>query len=405
MTGCGGLRSALMVLLTAALASAAFGAGEEAKGDPATRDWLERWEKSILSSAGQRYCDREMGEEIGWLVSPFLNGFYYGYLATRDTAWLDRLVDWSDAWIRRGVREPDGFIGWPKPGGASTASVPDYYTDNMLGEAMALKPLVLMAGTVRKTPSLKARYGEKVASYLKLSEEMFRKWDQRGCWREVKGGGLWVVPPFGIDRETNRWTEGYARRHTDGFSMPANKQNLIALWMIAMYDVTQKPIYRDRAARWWRLMKARMRPHEENYLVWNYWDPAGPWDMKPDGTPKHWVGVHPNGGYYGVDLEGIVAAYQHRLVFTRADIDRLIATNRDYMWNGQVEGAAFRRIDGGEPDPRWQGSPGVLWSALIPYDPSLKKVFLARHQPDGWGGLSATPHYLASLKKPSAPKR
>ena len=55
--------------------------------------WLGRWEKNIVSDARNRYCDREMGEEIGWLVSPFLNGFYYGYLATGDTRWIDMLID------------------------------------------------------------------------------------------------------------------------------------------------------------------------------------------------------------------------------------------------------------------------------------------------------------------------
>jgi hypothetical protein len=46
------------------------------------KDWLARWERNILGGARNRYCDREMGEEIGWLVSPFLNGFFYGGLAT-----------------------------------------------------------------------------------------------------------------------------------------------------------------------------------------------------------------------------------------------------------------------------------------------------------------------------------
>ncbi|MGD0743747.1 MAG: hypothetical protein ABSA45_01195, partial [Verrucomicrobiota bacterium] len=36
------------------------------------KDWLARWEKNILSDERSRYCDRELGEEIGWLVSPFL---------------------------------------------------------------------------------------------------------------------------------------------------------------------------------------------------------------------------------------------------------------------------------------------------------------------------------------------
>jgi hypothetical protein len=360
------------------------------------REWLSRWEANILEDARNRYCDREMGEEIGWLVSPFLNGFYYGYLATGDVKWVERLVDWADSVIRRGVKEPDGYVGWPKAAGASTNAVADFTTDNQLGEAMGLRPIVLMADSMRKTPALREKYAEKAKEYLALAEQVFDKWDARGCWREVEHGGLWVVPPFGLDPKTGRWTDGYERRKTDGFSHPANKQNLIAGWLIAMHDVTKKPIYRERAEQWWRQMKPRMRRRENGkYTVWNYWDPAGPWDYQPDGSPKHWVGVHPNGGYYAIDTEGIVAAYEHGLVFTKAELDRLIATNRDFMWNGHVAGAAFRRIDGGEPDPRWKNSPGVLWEALVPYDPTLRKIFEANHNPASWGGLAATPRYLA----------
>ena len=63
-------------------------------------NWMPRWEKNIVNDAHSRYCDREMGEEFGWLVSPFLGGFYYGYLATQDPKWVDMLVDWADAWIK-----------------------------------------------------------------------------------------------------------------------------------------------------------------------------------------------------------------------------------------------------------------------------------------------------------------
>jgi hypothetical protein len=143
-------------------------------------------------------------------------------------------------------------------------------------------------------------------------------------------------------------------------------------------------------------MKSRMKLREDGkYYVWNYWDPAGPWDNKADGSLKHWVGVHPNGGYYTIDVEGIAAAYEHGLVFTKEDIERLVATNRDFMWNKQVAGASFQRIDGGKPDQRWAKSPGVLWTALTPYDETLRKVFEANHAPATWGGLSMTPWYLA----------
>ena len=367
-----------------------------ARTDPSlTRDWLARWEKNILGDARNRYCDREMGEEIGWLVSPFLNGFYYGYRATGDGQWVEHLVDWADSWIKRGVKEPDGFIGWPKAG-TGGAVAQDLYTDSLLGEAMGLCPVVLMGDQILKTPALKGRFGPQAEAYLKLAEQVFDKWDSRGCWRQVKDGGLWVVPAFGMDPKTGRWTDGYERRTTEGFSNPANKQNHIARWLLAMHDVTTKPVYRERAEKWWRLMKSRMRTREDGkYLVWNYWDPAGPWDLKPDGSPRHWVGVHPNGGYYEIDVEGIVEGFEHGLVFTKEDILRLIATNRDFMWNQMVMGARFQRIDGGEPDLRWKDSAGVLWTALVPYDPTLRKVFIANHNPADWGGLMTTPWFLS----------
>ncbi|HUU16182.1 MAG TPA: hypothetical protein VMW72_03445 [Sedimentisphaerales bacterium] len=358
-----------------------------------TQDWLARWEKNILGRARSRYCDKEMGEQLGWLVSPFLNGFYYGYLATRDPKWVEMLIDWMDSCVRRGVEEPDGFVGWPKSGMDATES---FYTDSLLGEAMVLRPVVLTADEILKTPSLKGKFDSQAQAYLRLAERVFEKWDSRGCWREIANGGLWVVPLFGIDPKTGQWTEGYARRNTDGFSNPDNKENHIARWLIAMYDVTRKPVYRERAEKWFRLMKSRMKTRQDGtYFVWNYWDPAGTWDCKADGSPKHWVGVHPNGGYYGIDVEAIVTAFEHGLVFTKEDIQRLIATNRDFMWNQQVTGAKFQRIDGGQPDPRWRNSPGVLWTALVPYDETLRRVFLTKHNPSGWDGLSATPWFLA----------
>ena len=360
--------------------------------DP-TQDWLARWEKNILGSARRRYCDKELGEEIGWLMSPFLNGFYHGYRATGDAKWVDLLADWADSWIKRGVKEPDGFLGWPKSGMDSADS---FHTDSLLGEAMGLRPVVLLADEILRTPALKDKFGPQAQAYLKLAEQVFEKWDSRGCWREVPDGGLWVVPPFGIDPKTGNWTEGYARRNTDGFSNPDNKENHIARWLLAMYDVTARPIYRERAEKWFRLMKSRMKTREDGkYAVWNYWEPAGPWDFKADGSPRHWVGVHPNGGYYQIDVEAIVAAFEHGLVFTREDTQRLVVTNRDFMWNQQVTDAKFQRIDGGRPDPRWKNSPGVLWTSLVPYDQTLRKVFLANHNPSGWGGLSATPWFLA----------
>ena len=218
-----------------------------------------------------------------------------------------------------------------------------------------LRPVVLMAGEILKTPALEERWGTKARGSIQLANQIFQKWDSRNCWRETKTGGVWVVPGFGIDLKSGQWSPGYEQRKTEGFSNPANKQNHIARWLLALSDVTGKAVYGQRAEHWFRVMKSRMRTRDQGkYLVWNYWDPAGPWDYRPNGAPKHWVGVHPNGGYYEIDVGGIVAAFEHGMVFTREEINRLIATNRDFMWNQQIHPARFQRIDGEAPDPRWK---------------------------------------------------
>jgi len=92
--------------------------------------------------------------------------------------------------------------------------------------------------------------GDKAESYLKLAEDIFQKWDSRDCWREVKAGGLWVVPAFGIDRQTGKWSAGYEQRKTAGFSNPDNKQNHIARWLLAMHDVTTQTSLSRTAEKW-----------------------------------------------------------------------------------------------------------------------------------------------------------
>jgi hypothetical protein len=62
-------------------------------------------------------------------------------------------------------------------------------------------------------------------------------------------------------------------------------------------------------------------------------------------------------------VEGTNARQRPRLAFTKDDIDRLVATNRDFMWNDELHGARFQRIDGGQADPRWK-----------PPDPKVRRI-------------------------------
>ncbi len=342
------------------------------------KEWLARWDKNVSHEVTTwRICESAVGEDIAWKMTPVMDGLYCGYMATKDTKYVDMLVDWTDCLIKRAVKEPDGYFGWPsfKAAGTDVDNLDNTFdADSMLSDAMVFRPIVLMAGEMIKNPALKEKYGEKGESYLKFAEQLYKKWAERGGWRETKDGGMIsVVLPYGLDPTRKNWI-GYDTRNDPGhgFSHPENKANEVALWMLAMWDVTGKPEYKEHAEKWFKLMKSRMTPMGGGtYEIWNYWQPAGPWDYKPDGSTKHWVGVHPRGGYYEIDNMAIVAAYEHGLVFTQADIARLIAT--------------AKKTD-------------RMWSALAPYDAEIQKHFEATENPDNWGGLGASYYLMLQAK-------
>jgi hypothetical protein len=352
---------------------------------PAKRtSWLGSWSTAIIADSSSRFCDTASGEDLGWLVRPFLTGYYNGYLATGDANWVGRLVNWTDALVRREVPEPDGYVGWPMFGGAETTieNLNSYDMDSMAGEAMAFTPIVLMARTILDTPALNARYGAKAQSYIDLAKRLYGKWQNRGGWRTTSGGGgIALILPYGIDPNLNKWTSLYAQRNNPayGFSYPENLNNEIGQWSLAMYDATGDANYKAVASRWYTLMKSRMTPQSNGtYAIWNYWQPGGPWDYDPNtGATKHWIGTHPNDGYYQIDVRSIVDAYEHGVVFTLGDIQRLVATD---LANGK------------------------LWSALAPYNPQIQAQFEASLDPSSWGAYMDASWYLAIQQELTVPE-
>ena len=175
------------------------------------KDWLARWDKNITREAkNYRTCDRAVGEDIAWTMTPIMDGFFYGYMATRDTKYVDLWVDWTDSLIKRAVKEPDGYVGWPgkDPHGTQVDNLDRLFGDSMLSDAMVFRSIVRMSGEVLKTPRAKEKYGAKAESYLKLAEQLYEKWDKRGGWRETKdGGNISVVLYYGLDKDGN-WTAG-----------------------------------------------------------------------------------------------------------------------------------------------------------------------------------------------------
>jgi hypothetical protein len=252
-------------------------------------------------------------------------------------------------------------------------------TDSLLGEAMALRAIVWASTAIRSDPRLAERHERRAEDYLKLSRDTFDKWERRGAWRRAGQGEISIVVPFGIDAATGGWTDGEKRKFDldAGFSHPANKANAVAMWLLAMAEATGDSRYRERAFAWFTLMKARLRTNSDGaYEIWNYWEPAGPWDYNGTSRPKHWIGIHPNPGYYEIDVRAMVYAHQNGGVFSDDDIARLVRT-----------ALSTKR----------------MWAALAPFESEIRKEFEARLDPGHWVGLTLTPWYL-SLCSPSSAK-
>ena len=185
-------RTAALALPPAAccISSLASFGGESTPGveQALRKDWLARWEKNIVKDARNRYCDTETGEEIGWLVSPFLNGFYYGYLATQDAKWAD-MLDGLGRCLDQAGREGAGRAHRLAEGRRR---------QHQLGaRPLHRQPAGRGDGTAPRGPDGRCDLenaarsnrstGRRPRNTSSWPNETFDKWDERGCWREVAG--------------------------------------------------------------------------------------------------------------------------------------------------------------------------------------------------------------------------
>jgi hypothetical protein len=304
--------------------------------------------------------------------------------------YVDKSFKLADALIERAVTEPDGHLGWPSKNTFDT-QVDDLHlldTDSMLADAMILRPIVQLSKEILANPKLAEKYGKKAESYIKLAEKFYEKWDKRGAWRDVKVNGKpAVIPvflPIGDDRTA--WVDFDKRNDPGkGVSMPNFKANQIARWMLVMADATKKPVYKERAEKWFILFKSRLIANEDLTLkLWDAWQPAGPWDDKPDGTPKENVAPQPRPGYYEEDLIAVVEAAAQNIVFNNDTLQQLAAS-----------ALAWQKDPPPAPLKAWP----AYWHPLVPYNAELQKKFEAEFPVKEWVGMSITPRYLILQKK------
>jgi len=98
--------------------------------------------------------------------------------------------------------------------------------------------------------------------------------------------------PSAVDLQAGRFTDGYDQRFTDGFTNPNNKENLTALWLIALHKHGQT-VYRERAEKWCGDEVADEAARRRPVLRLELLGTRRALGLQAGRLAKHWIGVHP----------------------------------------------------------------------------------------------------------------
>jgi hypothetical protein len=310
----------------------------DAKDDYASR--FDRMDERI--SNGQGYTATS-GNTAGyaWGESYVLMGYAEMYHATRDTLYLDRLVEQFDRVLAnrddvRKLKDADRHValaGW----GSTEYTKGKWHVWAVHTGMICLGPMDFVA-LVKAEARLKKRYGKKAEEYLARIKECVAAHD--ADWHDGPGTG-----------------EGYYSDPDVG-PLPLNQQNALGTVELGLYLVTRDHIYRDRVMGLARFMQNRLRRSPDGSYDWSYWP-------KPDrsGTGSEDI------SHAAINVQFMVRCNEAHVAFSGNDMSALAKT-----WNSHVRRAAGEWSDtvGGTGGPNTYTPHALaLWLDLAPYDRML----------------------------------
>ncbi|NQT54280.1 hypothetical protein HQ576_19640, partial [bacterium] len=277
-------------------------------------------------------------EDITWQGSQYIGMALTAYHLTGDAKYLDAFVERMDNLCKALTRGPDGFLGWyGLPLGLFRhPEHPGRKVDVMLTSFVVAGLMADFAKAVQADEALTTRHAATVKRYLALAtDHLVKKWDARGCYKDLgPRGAVYITHPD-------------LKPVKAALTQPHNKHSKITKALLALYAATGRDEYLVKAIQLGTRFKRCLTLTSGRYR-WNYWDPAGAWDVHPDdkGKWKHWIGVEHRGGYYSLSLSQAVLHFEHGLVFDRTDIDRFVKTQATVCWTGDFAKPRWARVDG-----------------------------------------------------------
>ena len=394
---------------TAPSAAAPAAAAEPARTFPIQTVWEA--DKKLFAEIRKRIVENaalkplvlaESDESYFWTMGERVDQLMDAYNYSGDEALVETFVPLMEQILSQRYThptEPKVWSGWwhyQMPDAKEAA----YYT-LAHGAVLYYTPALKFVMAVRADAKLKAKYGEKAEQWFKdITEVEIPAWDKRGCWHDLGEKGGW----YG---RTTQYPDviGDLKERKDlyqGASYPYSSVQPFMRSLALAYRLAGGSWYRirmDKCERWFRAHWRTNATHAE----WNYGDFAGPWDYQNgrDGPTKTAYLVHPKGEYYVTDVAAAVDCYDVGVCFTRTDIERLVQTNLEFMWLGDVRDPKFKHING-TFDAHGKYGKGFLWTPLGHFDPKARqlwKVLVERERGTyGWEALALG--YLLETARP-----
>ena len=335
------------------------------------------------------------GENFCWQARSGMGSFIQYYEVTGNTEWLDAGIKYYDYLLGRRETDPDGYKGWIGP----YIYDKNYWQDALVGDAILFAGILDFSVLVMEDDHLRKKYRDKALSYVETAKrDLIEKWDHRGCWY-VDGpfGGYLGYSKYFKPGDIKEWIEapGVTRSNV---SHPFNKQMDVAEVCLRIHRIKKKKKYWDIAEKIYFTVKSRFQFFDDHYC-WNYWEPLHPGDIDFENNKTlHWVGVHMwRSGYQASEVGKIVEAYHYGIVFNETDIQRIINTNLNVMWNKDLVTPVFINSNGlgSEQDTtglaQWRKAyghsndfrnQGQLWTGLLDFDQTIRDLYALRFEND-----------------------
>jgi hypothetical protein len=357
----------------------------------------------ILKEAAQKpLVLAESAESYFWVMSARMVPLLKAYSYSKDPAFLEAYVPLQEHVLSQRYlhpTKPEWSGWWTYKGSDETSALIDHDT------IVFFVPALMFVKEVRSDAKLKEKYGAKAEAWLKDVETGIRNWDKRGSWHDLGDKGGWYTNVAFIPNEKTGELVPRSSVHGGG-TTPYNKPHALFEALELAWQITGDAWYRDRMANCEKFFVAHWRV-DDKHVEWNYRDHAFPGDyvsgVVGQGKTKTGAFVHYKGGYYALDVEGAVRAYDAGAFIERKHIEQFLKTNLEFMFLGDEKDPKFKMING-QYKPEEKYYKGYLWTSLAHFSPKVRELWKTTvaqaREKKGWMWWDNALNYLIETSQP-----